>query len=173
MLLAGDEVLRSQRGNNNGYCQDNELTWFNWALTGDNADMLRFVQQMIALRRRHPALMRRRFLSGEPSGERGLVDIRWFGADGEAPDWHNGDAQMLAFFLAATSPQEADLHATLNMSGDVATVLLPAVAGRRWHLAVATAEASPLALLPVEEQHADGAKRVIVAPRSVVVHEAF
>jgi isoamylase len=58
MLLAGDEVLRTQRGNNNAWCQDNELSWFDWRLTETNSDMLRFVREMIALRRRHPGLSR-------------------------------------------------------------------------------------------------------------------
>ena len=53
MMLAGDEVLRSQRGNNNAYCQDNALSWFDWTLTETNRDMLRFTRELIALRRRH------------------------------------------------------------------------------------------------------------------------
>jgi isoamylase len=64
MLLAGDEILHTQRGNNNCYCQDNELSWIDWKLTNQNADILRFVQHMIALRKRHKSLMRRRFLNG-------------------------------------------------------------------------------------------------------------
>ena len=64
MILAGDEVLRSQAGNNNVWCQDNELGWFDWTLVERNADMLRFVRGLIALRRRHPSLQRRHFLSG-------------------------------------------------------------------------------------------------------------
>ena len=64
MILAGDEVLRTQQGNNNGYCQDNELSWFDWNLTEKHRGMLRFVTKMIAFRKRHPCLMRKHFLTG-------------------------------------------------------------------------------------------------------------
>ncbi len=67
MILAGDEVLRSQRGNNNAYSQDNELSWFDWRLIETNRDMLRFTRELIALRKRHPSLRRRRFLTGRPA----------------------------------------------------------------------------------------------------------
>ena len=66
MILAGDEVLRSQRGNNNAYSQDNELSWFDWRLIETNRDMLRFTRELIALRKRHPSLRRRSFLTGRP-----------------------------------------------------------------------------------------------------------
>ena len=65
MLLAGDEFLRTQRGNNNAWCQDNEISWVDWELAEANADFLRFVREMIWLRKRHPALRRRRFFAGE------------------------------------------------------------------------------------------------------------
>ncbi len=171
MLLAGDEVLRSQKGNNNSYCQDNELTWFDWALTRDNADMLHFVQQMIALRRRHPSLMRRRFLSGNPVGERGLPDISWHGHDGEPPDWHDTEARTLGFTLAAVSGQEADLHVMLNMSEDSVKTQLPALAGRSWHLAVDTSQAAPGDILMPGQQQPLNRKSVAVAARSVMVLE--
>jgi len=63
MIQSGDEVLRTQRGNNNGYCQDNELSWFDWTLTKKNREMLRFLTKMIAFRKRHPCLMRKHFLT--------------------------------------------------------------------------------------------------------------
>ncbi len=65
MLLAGDEFLRTQKGNNNAWCQDNDISWVDWKLAEDNADFLRFTRELIWLRRRHPALRRRRFFSGE------------------------------------------------------------------------------------------------------------
>jgi glycogen operon protein len=65
MLLAGDEFLRTQKGNNNAWCQDNEISWVNWKLAEENKDFLRFVRELIWLRKRHPALRRRRFFVGE------------------------------------------------------------------------------------------------------------
>src|SRR5205814_2251524 len=69
MLLAGDEFLRTQQGNNNAWCQDNEISWVDWTLAPRNADFLRFVHEMIALRKRHPVLRRRQFFRGSgPTG---------------------------------------------------------------------------------------------------------
>ena len=101
MLLAGDEVLHTQRGNNNAYCQDNEIAWFDWTLAERNAEFLRYVRELIRLRRRHRSLRRARFLTGQPgTGQDGLPDIRWHGAIGGAPDWAGGAARCLAFTLA-------------------------------------------------------------------------
>ena len=82
MLLSGDECRRTQRGNNNAYCQDNPISWFDWRLVEKNADLVRFMQGLIALRRANPTLRRKDFLRGEPwlTGE--LPDVSWFDADG-------------------------------------------------------------------------------------------
>src|SRR4029077_14484342 len=70
MLLAGDEFRRTQQGNNNAWCQDNDISWVDWTLAKKNADFLRFVTALIALRKRHPALRRQRFFRGSgPSGK--------------------------------------------------------------------------------------------------------
>ncbi|VAW80098.1 Limit dextrin alpha-1,6-maltotetraose-hydrolase [hydrothermal vent metagenome] len=172
MLLSGDEVLRTQQGNNNGYCQDNDLTWFAWELTERNADMLFFVQQMIALRRRHPCLMRRRFLTGEPTNERGLPDISWCGPEGQPPGWGNSEAQVLGFTLAAVNTEEADLHIMLNMSWKNISTHPPIIAGRRWHLAVDTAATATDHIFTPEQQHTVEDIRINVSPRSIVVLEA-
>lgn len=172
MLLAGDERLNSQDGNNNAWCQNNPLSWLDWSETPATGDTLRFVRQMIALRRRHPSLMRRRFLSGNPVGERGLPDISWYGGDGEPPDWHDDRAQALAFTLAAIDPDEADLHVIMNMSDAHLETRLPPLRDRRWQLAVDTARASPDDVVPPQEQSAVDDNPVPVAPRSVVVFES-
>ena len=171
MLLAGDEVLNTQDGNNNGYCQDNELTWFDWELTDENADMLFFVQQMIALRKRHPSLMRRRFLTGECAPGRHIPDIQWHGTELDAPLWLDPDSQVLAFTLAAFKDKEADLHVILNMSDIDLTMQLPIDLDRKWHLAVDTAINSAQGLVPPEKQRPLKGNDYSVQPRSVVVFE--
>ncbi len=97
MLLSGDECRRTQRGNNNAYCQDNAISWFDWRLVEKNADLVRFVQGLIALRRANPTVRRKDFLRGEPIGSRRiarrqLVQCRWFGQELGArrsePDLH-------------------------------------------------------------------------------------
>ena len=173
MLLAGDEVLKSQSGNNNGYCQDNELTWFDWSLVEKNAGMLRFVKQMIALRKRHPSLMRRRFLNGQPVEDRGINDIDWHGEKGRAPDWDDPASRILGFTLAATDDTEADLHVTFNMSDTTAIIKLPDFFDRRWQLAVNTAQASPADIRPPEQQKPYTQKQFSILPRSAVVFESY
>ena len=79
MLLAGDEFGRTQGGNNNAYCQDNEITWIDWAGIGeDGRDLIEFTRRLIALRRRHPVLRRPVFLHGTRTCRTGVKDITWF-----------------------------------------------------------------------------------------------
>ena len=172
MLLSGDEVLNTQNGNNNGYCQDNELTWFDWSLTEKNADMLFFVQQMIALRKRHASLMRRRFLTGECVPGRHIPDIQWHGVSLGAPQWLDPESQVLAFTLAAVDDEaEADLHVILNMSGNELNMQIPIIENRKWYLAINTALNSTLGIIKPEKQSPRGDNNYFVQARSVVVFE--
>lgn len=100
MLLSGDEIGRTQRGNNNAYCQDNDISWTNWTEADD--ELLQFTQQLTALRKDHPVFCRRRWFQGQPIKGIGLEDIAWFQPDGtEMTDenWSNGFAKSLAVFL--------------------------------------------------------------------------
>jgi isoamylase len=173
MLLAGDEVLNTQNGNNNGYCQDNELTWFDWHLPQKNKDMFRFVKHMIALRKRHPALMRRRFLTGNYIEARGMADISWHGPSIDDPLWDDADAQVLAFTLAGVADSEADLHVMLNMSDVVVHMDLPAIKGRIWRLAVDTSRTSPQDIIQPQNQTSFERHIYQAEPRSVVVLESY
>ena len=94
MISHGDEVGRTQRGNNNGYCQDNEITWINWADADQYDDMLEFTRKVTALRVKHPVFRRRRFFDGRPSqSPHQLRDIYWLtrnGVEMTSDDWHSG-----------------------------------------------------------------------------------
>jgi glycogen operon protein len=171
MLLAGDEVLRSQHGNNNAYCQDNELSWFDWRLIKTNGDMLRFVRELIRLRRRHPSLMANAFYGRRARGLE-VPDITWHGVRLGEPLWHEASARVLAFTVAGAAPGEADLHAVLNMADAAFDAPLPAIPGRRWQVAIDTALAAPRDITPPEEQVAAAGERYVAQPRSVVVLEA-
>ena len=102
MLLMGDELGRSQNGNNNGYCQDNEINWLAWSDHAPrDAAFLEFVTRLIAIRRSRPLLMQRRFLRGREGAE-GQPDVMWLRPDGaemEQSDWDNGDTRALAVLL--------------------------------------------------------------------------
>jgi glycogen operon protein len=142
MLLAGDEVLNTQQGNNNCYCQDNARSWFDWTLVEKNADMLAFVRQMIALRNRHPSLRRRRFLSGETTDAAVKPDIAWHGVTLGTPAWDDWEARLLAFTLAAVEEDESDLHVIMNMSDRTLEVEMPDARDGAWQLVVDTSRYS-------------------------------
>jgi len=102
MLLAGDELDRSQGGNNNAYCQDNELNWIDWDLDEDATDLLAVTKRLVALRRDHPVFRRRKFFQGRPIHGSELADIGWFGPDGTEMDqdqWLDGQVVALGVFL--------------------------------------------------------------------------
>jgi glycogen operon protein len=172
MLLAGDEVLRSQRGNNNAYCQDNELSWFDWSLVDTNREMLRFTSGMIALRRRHPCLEANRFFDGRPLPGRDLADITWHGARLDEAPWSDAGGRLLRFTIAGRADGEDDLHVILNMSEEGVALDLPRVAGRVWQLAVDTARGAPQDIVEPALQAPLASQRFAAAARSVVVLEA-
>ena len=87
MILGGDEMARTQGGNNNAYCQDNEISWYDWSLLEKNAGLFRFVKEMIAFRLRHPGFMRPEFYTGRDGNYNAIPDISWYVEDGEIPDW--------------------------------------------------------------------------------------
>jgi len=169
MMLAGDEILNSQDGNNNGYCQDNELTWIDWDMMNKNADMLRFVQNMITLRKRHKSIMRRRFLTGNIIKGRGIKDISWHGAKLDTPLWDDPDNQLLAFTLAGI--EEADIHVIINMSGQETVCELPQIKGKAWCLSVDTSKNSPDDIIRRPNQKTMMDKTFLVKDKSIVVFE--
>ena len=87
MILGGDEIGRTQKGNNNAYCQDNEISWYDWSLLEKNPDYYRFVKEMIAFRLRHPGFMRPEFYTGRNGNYNAIPDITWFDEKGNTPDW--------------------------------------------------------------------------------------
>jgi isoamylase len=172
MILAGDEVLRTQRGNNNGYCQDDQLSWFNWTLSEAQQDLLRFVQQLIAFRKRHPCLRRTRFLTGKPQPGSRLPDITWHGVELNAPLWGDSNAQILAYTLGAADGSEEDLHIILNMSENAVEMPLPQLSDRIWYRAIDIERASPEDIVAPLQQDQVRTPRYTTAPRSVVVLES-
>ncbi|HSS10840.1 MAG TPA: glycogen debranching protein GlgX, partial [Acidimicrobiales bacterium] len=114
MVLGGDELARTQHGNNNAYCQDNELSWYDWARA--DVDLLDWTRYLIGLRRAHPVFCRRRFFQDRPvrsRGQDGLEDIGWFRPDGQEmtdADWETGYAKSLGVFLNGHAIPDRDRH---------------------------------------------------------------
>jgi glycogen operon protein len=100
MLVAGDEISRTQRGNNNAYCQDNAISWINWEHA--DSDLLQFTQKLIGLYKKHPVFTRRRWFQGQPVKGIGLEDIRWFLPEGDEmteENWNHDFAKSLAVYM--------------------------------------------------------------------------
>jgi glycogen operon protein len=111
MLCGGDEIGRTQNGNNNAYCQDNEISWLDWKLDHSKRNLLEFVRRLIKFRKEHPVLRRRRFFQGRHIRGSEVKDISWFKADGKEmsdEDWNSGYAKSLALRLAGDAIGETD-----------------------------------------------------------------
>jgi isoamylase len=155
MILGGDEIGRTQCGNNNAYCQDNDISWFDWERM--DADLMGFVARLIRLRRDHPVFRRRRFFQGVQIQSEELTDIGWFKPDGGqmgAADWRNGYARSLGVFLngdeiAAPDPRGRRLRddsffLLLNAYDQALRFTLPrGPYGRRWMRILDTADPLP------------------------------
>jgi glycogen operon protein len=165
MLLAGDEVGRSQRGNNNAYCQDNEIGWFDWSLVDTNADLLRFWTRLLALRGSHRVLRRPEFYSGLPN-DRGVPDLTWYGTELSTPDWTDPGARALACTFGGIGA-EPDLHLMMNMYWEPLEFQLPAEHG--WARAVDTALAAPMDIADPGTEAPVAGSRYLVTERSIVL----
>jgi len=146
MLTAGDEVLRTQRGNNNAYCQDNDSSWLDWSFTAEARAMLRFTRELIALRKRHPSLRRTRFLNGRV--EKLTAEIHWYGEGLEPPDWQDSEARVLCFTLPGAALEEPALHVMINMASTQRILPLPETAERNWRRVVDTTLVAPADVVP-------------------------
>ncbi|GAB0113841.1 glycogen debranching protein GlgX [Acidisoma sp. C75] len=162
MLLAGDEMARSQGGNNNAYCQDNEISWVNWEPGARRDALVRFTARLTGLRRRFPLLTRGRFLNGQWDETLGLKDVTWLGPDAtEMSDeqWGEGHARCMGVLLDGRAQEtgiyqrgrDATLLLIVNAHHDMVEFQLPEVlGGREWRLLIdtnqeeAAAEAEPL-----------------------------
>ena len=161
MLLGGDEFGRSQGGNNNAYCQDNETAWYDWSLVQTHRELLEFTQAMIALRKRHPILNVERFYSDD--------DLTWFDANGRYPDWSAPDRSLGCQIHAAD--EEAQLCLLFNAEAHAVSFLLPANAA--WRLLVDTAlELAGGNIIDNEAATVVTEKRFVAQPHSLLVFQA-
>jgi glycogen operon protein len=167
MLLMGDEVRRTQRGNNNAYCQDSPLSWFDWDLLERHADVRRFFRMMIAFRNRHATFQSGRFFTGQPDA-RGVADVAWHGTQLGNPGFDDPFGRALAFTLGG-SAGEPDLHVMMNMYWEPLEFEVPQIAGRTWRKAIDTAAAPPADIFEAGQEPAFDSSRCTVTPRSITV----
>jgi isoamylase len=144
MLDGGDELGRSQKGNNNAYCQDNEISWFDWTLDADDEEFLRFLRHAISLRARHPVFRRAAFYSGEPAGLRNLEDIIWILPDGRelrSQDWVDSNIRSFGCAFGASDASTARYLLGLNAGSASIDFILPKSEGGPWKRLMDTSEA--------------------------------
>jgi glycogen operon protein len=154
MLLGGDEFRRSQRGNNNAYCQDNETSWVDWSLLRRNDEIFRFARGVLALRRTHPVLCREAFYTDE--------EIQWFNPSGTSPDWFDLRKKWLACLIRGR--EGADLYLMFNADTErIVFVLPPSPRPGPWRLTADTAQVSP------RDCFAPGEEIALANPTSYVV----
>jgi glycogen operon protein len=180
MLCGGDEIGRTQKGNNNAYCQDNEVSWFDWKLDQSQRNLLTFARSLIAFRKRHPVLRRRRFFQGRHIRGSEVKDLSWFRPDGKEmtdEDWNAGYAKSLGLRLAGDAIAETDdkgrpiiddtLLILLNAHHEPLAFTLPAhKRGVRWQpildTAVTAGKEKPVTILK-------GGERYKLAARSIAI----
>jgi len=178
MILGGDEIGRTQRGNNNAYCQDNEISWFDWAHVDDG--LLAFTARLIHFRRDHPVFKRRRWFVGRPLFGEKVTDIGWFKFDGTLmtdEDWKNGFARTIGVFLNGDALPDPDsrgeritddsFHVLFNAHYEDMPFTLPQSAwGERWVKVIDTSQLVPDLRDPMET-HAG--QEIKVQAHSIVV----
>jgi glycogen operon protein len=179
MLLAGDECRRTQRGNNNAYCQDNDISWFDWELTKTHRELVRFCRAIIRFRRSQPTVRRRTFLTGQPNGHDVRPDVSWFSAKGDPVNWQSHVMLLTCLFTAPPADQDPDgigrsLLLLLNATTEPHEFVFPEAAkADEWQLFINTAAKAPQDIYPNSNGPAPPKSgRLIAAPRSLMCYVA-
>ena len=142
MLLGGDEMRRTQGGNNNAYCQDNEISWFDWNLAQMNAGLVRFTKNLIAYRKAHNVFSRTKFFT-DCYDKDTVPEIVWYDINAKNPDWSK-QKRFLAFKLNGAVTGDCDFYIATNTDIYDLTITLPALSdGRQWYLVSDTSLDSP------------------------------
>lgn len=177
MILGGDEFRRTQRGNNNAYCQDNEISWFDWRLGEKHLDLIRFFSALCRFRREQPTLRRKRFLTGHPENGRHIPDVAWFGANGHPLIWSQGHGAMVAYLgapPASVLPETTarDIMIVVNGTGEDRGFTLPEQGqGMSWNLFLDTAADPPNDAWPkLDGPSFPASRRIVMMSHSMRVY---
>lgn len=176
MLVAGDEISRTQQGNNNAYCQDNEISWLNW--NDVDQDLLKFTQKLIKLRNEHSVFSRKNWFKGVPVKDNGIEDIAWFLPDGTTmteEHWNQNYAKSVAIFLNGKGLHAMDskgnpvvddsFYVIFNAHYEAVSYQIPGEGyGNQWDLAVDTSQPSG----SEQEKQYQAGETIQVEGRSVV-----
>jgi isoamylase len=180
MILAGDELGRTQNGNNNAYCQDNEISWVNWSLTRDDLELLSFIATLIEFRKAHPSFRRRNFFRGRLIKGAGVKDIVWLTPDGREmtdEEWNKSSARCLGLYLEGDATGEDDERGEpvkdddfvllINSYYESIPFVLPALPpASSWHIAIDT---SRPCIRSDSSGHSRGTEKFLLQSRSLVL----
>ncbi len=174
MLLMGDELGKTQNGNNNTYCHDNELNWLDWTLVQKNADLLHFATNVIAFRHAHPILRSRNFFSHTDYLGKGIPDMSFHGTQPWQPDWSDSNSHTLAFMLGGDYAKEGPdnhIYVAMNMYWDSVWFTLPSLPdGINWYVSANTGVQSPEdSWAPGSEPLLSDQNNIVVGSRSVII----
>jgi len=178
MILAGDEFMRTQRGNNNAYCQDNEISYLDWSLAETNQDLVDFVRKLIDFRKRHPHFWQENYFTGRDLDLDAIKDINWYSEDLDPPDWNNPEKGFLAFLIkgneligVSEADKKCDILIILNALKEEKSFQLPRIRpGAVFSRILDTSLPRGLDLLEEENTHPlPGHVYHTVAPRSIVI----
>lgn len=177
MILGGDEFLRTQGGNNNAYCQNNTVSWFDWNLKKENEDYFIFLKRLIQFRKRHPALHRPEFFLGKDTNYNAIPDITWYNRKGKVSDWNKMD-HCLAYRLDGTEAEvdadkdDNDFYIMFNGSDrdHRFTICTQPPKGTQWFRAIDTSKTG-LDAIPLfgNEEYLEDQSQYSVSTKSVVV----
>ena len=154
MIAAGDEFRRTQKGNNNAYCQDNEISWLDWDRMRDNAELVRYCRSLIEFRKNQPTVRRQQFLTGKPIGNEGWADVSWFSSVGTAVDWHSPELPIMCLLAApkrSEDPEQLgrDVLIMINSGGQGCRFMIPTISkSKKWRLFVDTSQEHPNDVYP-------------------------
>ncbi|HLK56954.1 MAG TPA: glycogen debranching protein GlgX [Chthonomonadaceae bacterium] len=175
MALMGDEMGRSQHGNNNAYCHDSEISWLDWMLLERNSDLVHFVRHMIAFRHAHPVLRQREHFRNQDYVGSGYADISWHGVRPWQADWSDS-SRILAFLLCGKharggTVQDDYIYAAISNYWETLEVEPPQPpAGLQWHVAVNTGMSCPSDIFPLgQEPRLENQRHLLLGPRSIIV----
>ncbi len=164
MMLGGDEFSRTQRGNNNAYCQDNDISWMDWSFTETHSALYRFCRELIRFRKANPAFGRSEYFTGTPE-KNGRADLEWFDSTGKPPNWHATGGALGCW-----------INGTENAGTAVTIIMNPLRRARAFHLPLGdwrvqinTAAASPEDITPADKSPRPRSENIIVPSKSMLV----
>lgn len=175
MMLAGDEFRRTQKGNNNSYCQDNEISWLNWTLVERNAEIFEFTKRMIEFRKNHAILRSVVFFKGEKPEHYTAEDISWHGTEISTPDWEDDEPVIAALINGQYAEEssyssDSDFYMMFNASENDLIFNIPeSPSGRKWKISINTAGAGGDDIISDQSEDYLQSSFISVTARSLIV----